>query len=292
MARHPRSRAAGVRGGRRWRRALRGADDAARYRDALGCNVPLGLPREFTEPVRPPARVAGRAVLRHTRSLRGRRARRQVRHLHRARASVRSRARGRGAGRARRVPAGAAARASTREWCDVDVLRQLRRRSLAVLRREVEPVEPAAYARFVAAWHGIGSDRRGVEALVEAIGQLQGAAVGGQHRRARGAPRQVAPLSADRPRRAVHCRRAGVGRSRRHRLGRWPGAVVLRRSAGAVGRRGGDARSARWRAARSRRVATSPSAAPRFWSGLRAAVPAPPTSRCSARCGTWCGPAK
>ena len=42
-----------------------------------------------------------------------------------------------------------------REWCDTDVLRQLRRRSLATLRREVEPVEPEALARFLPAWHGI-----------------------------------------------------------------------------------------------------------------------------------------
>jgi ATP-dependent Lhr-like helicase len=57
------------------------------------------------------------------------------------------------------------------------VLRQLRRRSLAALRREVEPVEPEAYARFVQLWHGIGGERRGLDALVEALGQLQGAAL-------------------------------------------------------------------------------------------------------------------
>ena len=42
-----------------------------------------------------------------------------------------------------------------REWCDPDVLRQLRRRSLAKLRHEVEPVEPAALARFLPEWHGV-----------------------------------------------------------------------------------------------------------------------------------------
>ena len=63
-----------------------------------------------------------------------------------------------------------------REWCDVEVLRQLRRRSLAALRREVEPVEQAALARFLPAWHGIPSHRRGLDALVEALGLLQGAA--------------------------------------------------------------------------------------------------------------------
>ena len=43
-----------------------------------------------------------------------------------------------------------------REWCDPDVLRRLRRASLAALRREVEPAEQAALGRFLPAWHGIG----------------------------------------------------------------------------------------------------------------------------------------
>src|SRR5690606_11773079 len=64
-----------------------------------------------------------------------------------------------------------------REWCDDEVLRQLRRRSLAALRREIEPVDAAALARFLPAWQGVGADRRGLDALVEAIGVLQGAAV-------------------------------------------------------------------------------------------------------------------
>src|SRR5207237_9937259 len=55
---------------------------------------------------------------------------------------------------------------SEREWCDPDVLRRLRRASLAALRREVEPVDQEALARFVPGWHGI--DRRASlrEALV------------------------------------------------------------------------------------------------------------------------------
>ena len=62
-----------------------------------------------------------------------------------------------------------------REWCDVDVLRQLRRRSLAMLRREVEPVDPEALARFLPVWQGWASTRRGLDGLVETIGQLAGA---------------------------------------------------------------------------------------------------------------------
>src|SRR5205809_4879112 len=56
-----------------------------------------------------------------------------------------------------------------REWCDPDVLRRLRRASLAALRREVEPVEQEALARFLPSWHGI--DRRA--SLREALVPLQ-----------------------------------------------------------------------------------------------------------------------
>ena len=64
-----------------------------------------------------------------------------------------------------------------REWCDSEVLRQLRRRSLATLRREVEPVEPEALARFLPAWHGVPPERRGIDAVVEALGLLAGAPI-------------------------------------------------------------------------------------------------------------------
>ena len=60
---------------------------------------------------------------------------------------------------------------------DADVLRSIRRRSLARLRQEVEPVDADALGRFATAWHGIGSGRRGLEALLDAIEQLQGAAI-------------------------------------------------------------------------------------------------------------------
>ncbi len=64
-----------------------------------------------------------------------------------------------------------------REWCDPDVLRLVRRRSLARLRREIEPVEPTALARFLPAWHGIGAGIRGLDRLAEVIGQLEGVAL-------------------------------------------------------------------------------------------------------------------
>ena len=62
---------------------------------------------------------------------------------------------------------------SEREWCDPEVLRRLRRASLAALRREVEPVEPAALARFLPGWQGV--DRRAT--LREALVPLQGLAL-------------------------------------------------------------------------------------------------------------------
>jgi ATP-dependent Lhr-like helicase len=67
-----------------------------------------------------------------------------------------------------------------REWCDVEVLRRLRRASLAVLRREIEPAERRAFAAFLPAWQGI--DRHaaagaGIERLREALVPLQGLAL-------------------------------------------------------------------------------------------------------------------
>ena len=61
-----------------------------------------------------------------------------------------------------------------REWCHPDVLALLRRRSLARLRREIEPVEPAALARFLPRWHGMGAARGGIDRLAEVVAQLEG----------------------------------------------------------------------------------------------------------------------
>src|SRR5436305_9019136 len=62
-----------------------------------------------------------------------------------------------------------------REWVDAEVLKALKRRALARLRKQVEPVEPAALACFLADWHGIARPRRGLDALLSACEQLQGA---------------------------------------------------------------------------------------------------------------------
>ncbi|WP_394847984.1 DEAD/DEAH box helicase [Pendulispora brunnea] len=65
-------------------------------------------------------------------------------------------------------------REDTNEFCDAEVLRTLRRKALARLRREVEPVDTDALGRFLPAWQGVGRRRRGPEALLSAIAQLEG----------------------------------------------------------------------------------------------------------------------
>jgi ATP-dependent Lhr-like helicase len=61
------------------------------------------------------------------------------------------------------------------QWCDAEVLKILRRRSLAALRAQVEPVSTAAYARFLPSWQQVGSTHSaGVDGLASVIDQLAG----------------------------------------------------------------------------------------------------------------------
>ncbi len=60
------------------------------------------------------------------------------------------------------------------EWCDVDLLQRIHRRSLARARREIEPRGPAEYAAFLARWHGLGNPGRGPQALAEVLPRLAG----------------------------------------------------------------------------------------------------------------------
>jgi ATP-dependent Lhr-like helicase len=149
------------------------AEDAARYRDGLGVSLPLGLPRAFTEPVeRPLESLVARFARTHGPFLTAAVARRLGTTVERALGALRALEIDGRVVRGEFRPDGV-----EREWCDTEVLRQLRRRSIASLRREVEPVEPAALARFLPAWQGIGAGRRGLDGLVEAVGALQGAAI-------------------------------------------------------------------------------------------------------------------
>lgn len=149
------------------------AEDAARYRDALGCSLPLGLPQAFTDPVpRPLEDLVGRYARTHAPFTTDEVARRFALTADRARGALAA------LDSDERVVQGELRPEGTgREWCDTEVLRQLRRRSLAVLRREVEPVEVEAFARFLPAWHGMPPERRGLDALVEALGVLSGASI-------------------------------------------------------------------------------------------------------------------
>ncbi|MGW4183534.1 ATP-dependent helicase [Streptomyces albidoflavus] len=149
-------------------------EDAGRLRDALGVALPVGVPEAFTEPVKDPL---GDLLARYART-----------HGPFTAAAAAERF---GLGRA--VTEGALERlgASGRvvqgefhpagvgqEWCDATVLRRLRRRSLAALRQELEPVEPTALARFLPPWQHLGGQGlRGLDGLVRAVEQLQGAAV-------------------------------------------------------------------------------------------------------------------
>jgi ATP-dependent Lhr-like helicase len=154
-------------------RRLAAAEDAARLRDGLGVPVPPGLPAAFLEPVEHP--LDG-LVARYARTNGPFHASDVARRLGATTERV-EQALARLAGDDRVVLGEFRPDGNRREWCDTEVLRVLRRRSLAALRREVEPVDAATLVRFLPAWHGVGQHRRGLEALLDAIGRLQGVAL-------------------------------------------------------------------------------------------------------------------
>jgi ATP-dependent Lhr-like helicase len=148
-------------------------EDASRLRDALGTPLPIGIPVAFIEPVDDPL---GDLVGRFART-----------HGPFTVAAVADRF---GLGNAvvldtlrrlavqRRVVEGEFRPGSSgSEWCDVEVLRRLRSRSLAALRHEVEPVDAAALGRFLPAWQHVTEPLRGVDGVVQVIDQLAGVAL-------------------------------------------------------------------------------------------------------------------
>ncbi len=124
------------------------AADAGLYRDALGAAPPGGLPAAFLEDVpdaltrlvRRYAATHGPSTADDLRARYGVDVSAVLAGLERSGDLVRGELR----------PGG-----TTREWCDPEVLRRLRRASLAVLRKEVEPVDDRALARFLPAWQGV-----------------------------------------------------------------------------------------------------------------------------------------
>ncbi|MBP3976286.1 ATP-dependent helicase [Microbacterium sp. BLY] len=149
-------------------------EDAGRLRDALGAALPTGIPVAFLEPLADPL---GDLVARHART-----------HGPFTTAAVAERF-GLGTAVARhtlqrletsgRLTSGyflptAAGSGDDIEWCDTEVLRRLRMRSLAAIRGSVEPVSPEAYARFLPDWQHLGRPPEGIDGVLTVIEQFAG----------------------------------------------------------------------------------------------------------------------
>lgn len=163
--------------GRSWWVAI---EDIGRLRDGVGAAVPLGVPTAFTEAVADPlGELLGRYARTRTPFSTAEAAARFGLGL-RVAADVLGRLAAdgklvRGDFVAADETSGAAG--GREQWCDADVLRILRRRSLAALRAQVEPVSTAAYGRFLPAWHHVSSPQSGIDGLVSVIDQLAGVRV-------------------------------------------------------------------------------------------------------------------
>ncbi|WP_405489588.1 ATP-dependent helicase [Nocardia sp. NBC_00511] len=146
-------------------------EDAARLRDALGVPLPIGVPAAFIEPVADPlgdlvgryARTHGPFTLTRVAQRFGLGTAVAATALHRLALE-------------KRVVEGEFTPGSTgAEWCDNQVLRRLRRRSLAAARKDVEPVATAALGRFLPSWQHVGTgDLRGVDGVAAVVEQLAG----------------------------------------------------------------------------------------------------------------------
>jgi ATP-dependent Lhr-like helicase len=144
---------------------------AARYRDALGVPLPTGLPESLLEAAPHAAQELARRFARTRAPF----------------AAVDLAARyglGRSMAESFLKELAAAGRllegefrpgGTAREWADPDVLQSIRRRSLAKLRHQVEPVEPAVLGRLITTWQGTVRRRHGLDALLDTIETLQGA---------------------------------------------------------------------------------------------------------------------
>jgi len=162
-------------------------EDVGRYRDALGIPPPPGLPAAFLEHVRTPL---GDLVARYARTHGPFTVGTLAARLGLGVAPVTTVLQGMEAS-GRVIQGEFRPGAAGQEWCDNGVLRQLRQRSLARLRHEVEPVEPATLGRFYVDWQGLSTRRRGPDALVEVIEQLQGAAIPASEWEARVLPARI-----------------------------------------------------------------------------------------------------
>jgi ATP-dependent helicase Lhr and Lhr-like helicase len=156
-------------------------EDAGRLRDALGVALPVGIPEAFTEPLPDPL---GDLVARYARTHGPFPASTPAARYGLGTAVVTMALR-RLAAEGRVAEGEFLAGRRGPEWCDAEVLRLLRRRCLARLRKEAEPVPPQVLGRFLPAWHGIAGAgpqarrRRGADAgaVLEVIERLAGAPV-------------------------------------------------------------------------------------------------------------------
>jgi len=146
---------------------------ASRYRDALGTPLPPGLPEIFLaagdDPLREIVRRYARTHAPFTTQEFAERYDLQPSAVDSALRALHA--------RGKLLEGEFRPRGIHQEWCDPEILQQIRRKSLARLRREVEPVEQRTFARFAARWQGVCTRRRGVDALLDAVENLQGAAL-------------------------------------------------------------------------------------------------------------------
>ena len=154
-------------------RRLIAGEDAARYRDGVGVPLAPGLAAALLEPVAEPVLELVRRYARtHGPFTLGGVAERFGLDTAAVEGALRQLAT-----EGRVLEGGFIPGGMHREWCDAEILRLIRRKSLARLRREVEPVERHTLARFLTHWQGVLTPRRGasLDALLDAIESLQGA---------------------------------------------------------------------------------------------------------------------
>ncbi|HXV52311.1 MAG TPA: DEAD/DEAH box helicase [Solirubrobacterales bacterium] len=149
------------------------AEDAGLYRDAIGVPPPGGLPDTYLEPVDD----AMAALVRRYARTHGPFPTAQIKRRYGldVTPALKQLERGGELVRGELLPGG-----TEREWCDADVLRRVRRASVAALRQEAEAVDPAELARFLPAWQNVDAHRpagAGPDRLREALIPLQGVAL-------------------------------------------------------------------------------------------------------------------
>lgn len=143
----------------------------SRYRDALGAPLPPGIAQVFLASVADPL---GEIVRRYARN-HGPFTTQEMAQRYAAPAAAIEAVLRRMHGAGKLLQGEFRPRGQHEEWCDPEILQQIRRKSLARLRREIEPVEQQIFARFAARWHGVTTRRRGMDALLDTVETLQGA---------------------------------------------------------------------------------------------------------------------